>query len=154
MHSADLKMSAQASSADEARVSPLESAQARWVIGAAASALFFEVEEAQMNSTLVVGIALAGGMALSTLAIAQEAARPLAPTAHYHYHRHVHHHVLRHVKTEAAQPAPLHAYVPHTAPAPSTLPAIAPSPNVKRDEDGMSEDVNHCNMGCIGGNPN
>jgi hypothetical protein len=34
------------------------------------------------------------------------------------------------------------------------FPAIAPHPSLKGDEDGMSEDVNNCNMGCIGGNPN
>jgi hypothetical protein len=114
----------------------------------------FEVEEAEMTSTLVVGLALAGGMTLSTLAIAQEAARPPAPAVHYHYHRHVHHHVLRRVESEAAQPVPLQASVPHPTPFPGMFPAIAPHPSVKGDEDGMSEDVNNCNMGCIGGNPN
>jgi hypothetical protein len=33
------------------------------------------------------------------------------------------------------------------------FPHIAPLPNNKGDEDGLSGDVNDCNTGCIDGNP-
>ena len=43
----------------------------------------------------------------------------------------------------AAQALPLGLAFPH----------IAPLPDNKGDEDGLSEDVNDCNKGCIDGNP-
>ena len=105
-----------------------------------------------MKSNVVLGIALAAGMALPTLAIAQEAARP--PVVHHHFHHHVHHHVAPHVEAQAAQPDPVQASVPHPAPAPSVFPAIAPYPDNKCDEDGLSDNVNDCNKGCVDGNTN
>ncbi len=41
---------------------------------------------------------------------------------------------------------------PQAAPFGLALPHIAPYPNNKGDEDGLSEDQDDCNKGCIDGN--
>jgi hypothetical protein len=44
------------------------------------------------------------------------------------------------------------APAPQAAPFGLSLPHIAPYPDGKGDEDGMSEDEDDCNKGCIDGN--
>jgi hypothetical protein len=47
----------------------------------------------------------------------------------------------------AAPPAP------QAAPFGLALPHIAPYPDNKGDEDGLSDDTDNCNKGCVGGAP-
>jgi hypothetical protein len=81
------------------------------------------------------------------------------PTPYHHYqvhryhgpHRTVHHHFVAHNPAEA--PAAVVATpAPQAAPFGLALPHIAPYPDGKGDEDGMSEDQDNCNKGCIDGN--
>ena len=52
-------------------------------------------------------------------------------------------------------PAPVVAAppAPQAAPFGLALPHIAPYPDNKGDEDGLSDDVDNCNKGCVGGAP-
>ena len=99
-----------------------------------------------MKEAIIIGIGFVGLFAIP--ALAQETAAPVGTVHHHHVH-HVHHHVQKTVEPAAvAQPAPA---------APSAqwfLPHIAPNLNGKGDEDGLSTNVDDCNKGCIGGNPN
>ena len=106
----------------------------------------------KLSNTLALAfaISLAGPIA----AYAQTA-EPTVPYHHYHYHPHhyVHHHLV------ANNPPPVAAPVV-VAPPPAaqaqpfglSWPHIAPYPDGKGDEDGLSEDQNDCNKGCIDGN--
>jgi len=101
-------------------------------------------------------ISLAGPVA----AYAQTA-EPTFPYHHYHYHHfqgpHLRHHVYHHFV--AKNPPPVTAPVV-VAPPPASQaqpfglswPHIAPYPDNKGDEDGLSEDQNDCNKGCVDGN--
>jgi len=120
---------------------------------------FAKESELKMLSTLALAFAVS--LAAPVAAYAQTAA-PTVPYHHYHYHRfqgpHPHHHVVHHF--EAHNPSPVVAPVV-VAPPPAqaqpfglAFPHIAPYPDNKGDEDGLSEDVNDCNKGCIDGNPN
>jgi hypothetical protein len=69
----------------------------------------------------------------------------------YPPHRPVHHHYVAH--GPAMAPAPVvEAPPPQAAPFGLALPHIAPYPNNKGDEDGLSGDQDDCNKGCIDGN--
>ena len=103
---------------------------------------------------LAFGISLAGPLAVH--------AQTAEPTVAYHHnpvhhfqspHHTVHHHFVAH------NPAPVVAPVvvasppaPQAAPFGLSWPHIAPYPDGKGDEDGLSEDPNDCNKGCIDGN--
>jgi hypothetical protein len=71
-------------------------------------------------------------------------------------HRTVHHRFVAQNPAEAPAPAAATTSAPTAAPqaAPFGLawPHIAPYPDNKGDEDGLSEDQNDCNKGCIDGN--
>jgi hypothetical protein len=102
----------------------------------------------------------------TTIALAALLWAPLAanaqteqPTPYHHYqihryqgpHHTVHHHFVAH------NPAPTPATAattaaPQAAPFGLAFPHIAPYPDGKGDEDGLSEDPNDCNKGCIDGN--
>jgi hypothetical protein len=123
-------------------------------------ALVLETEDVEMKSIAVLGIVLAACVSVPAIAFAQEPA-PEAPsgyhhTVHHHYHNGQHYQVHR---FEAHNPA--HAATPVVAAPPPpaqaapfglSWPHIAPYPNNKGDEDGMSEDEDDCNKGCIDGN--
>lgn len=103
-----------------------------------------------MTSRAVLGIVLASLLAPPT-AFAQ------AEQTTAHHHDHVHHDVGPHHAVHHHNVAPVPAaaaIVPAPQPPPFglSLPHIAPYPNNKGDEDGLSEDQDDCNKGCIGGN--
>jgi hypothetical protein len=109
-----------------------------------------------VRSVAVLGIVLA-----SVLAPPTAFAQAEQTTAHRHDHVHhdvgphhtVHHHDVAHGPAMAPVRAAA-AIVPAPQPAPFglSLPHIAPYPNNKGDEDGLSEDPDDCNKGCIDGN--
>jgi hypothetical protein len=103
-----------------------------------------------MRTTTALALAFALSFASLSVAYATEDAPPA--THPYHHHYRVHHRIpaVRHTA-----PAPVVVAPPPAAqPAPFGLawPHIAPYPDGKGDEDGLSEDPNDCNKGCIDGN--
>lgn len=114
-----------------------------------------------MKSITVLGIVLAACVSVPAIAIAQEPA-PQPANRYHHTVRHRFHNGERHqvhrfearrappaapataATTAASQAAPFGLAWPH----------IAPYPDGKGDEDGLSEDPNDCNKGCIDGNQN
>jgi hypothetical protein len=78
------------------------------------------------------------------------------PTIHHHYHVHHYvgpHHTVHHHYVAAPEPVPAAAVTPpQAAPFGLAFPHIAPYPDNKGDEDGLSEDEDDCNKGCIDGN--
>ncbi len=78
------------------------------------------------------------------------------PTRHY---RHTHHLYLRRATREAVAPGKAvatnwPAWLPFTRPPPPLVwPHIAPYPPGEGDTDGLSTDIDDCNKGCIGGQP-
>ena len=89
-----------------------------------------------------------------------QTAEPAAPYHHDKVHRYEGPHHTVHHRFVAHNPAPAAApVVVSPAPAPQgqpfglSFPHIAPYPNNKGDEDGLSDDVNDCNKGCVGGAP-
>jgi hypothetical protein len=102
-----------------------------------------------------IGAALAFGFAVSlaagSVACATEDAAPAAHPYHHHHHRY---HRLPVVRDAARAPAPAAAApAPQTAPFGLAWPHIAPYPDNKGDEDGLSEDEDDCNKGCIENGP-
>jgi hypothetical protein len=106
-----------------------------------------------LRSIAIVGIALAFG-SLAPVAIAQTE----QPTMHHHFHYYIaphhtiHHNYVAHGPTMAPVPAAAANPAPQAAPFGLALPHIAPCPDGKGDEDGLSEDEDDCNKGCIDGN--
>ena len=105
-----------------------------------------------MKTSTTIALALATALSGSLAAHAQTE----QPIVHRHPHhdapRHaVHHHYVAH--GPAMAPASVVAApAPQAGPFGLALPHIAPYPNNKGDEDGLSEDGNDCNKGCIDGN--
>ena len=99
--------------------------------------------------TLIAPFVLALGFSAAglSLACATEGAGPA--TRPYHHPHHHAYHRLPVVRDAAPAPAPA---APQAAPFGLALPRIAPYPDGKGDEDGLSDDPNDCNKGCIGGN--
>jgi len=98
-----------------------------------------------MKRALIFGLGLS--ISLAAPAFAAETGDAVKPVHHPVYH--LVHHVYHYAYTEPASGAP-NAAAPV---APSFFPHIAPYANGQGDEDGLSRDVNDCNKGCIGGNP-
>ena len=107
-----------------------------------------------MRAIAVLGIALAA-CAAPEIAVAQEpAGSGYHHTVHHHFHNgqryHVHHFEAHNPAEAPAAGAATAA--PQAAPFGLAFPHIAPYPDGKGDEDGLSEDENDCNKGCIDGN--
>ena len=94
-----------------------------------------------------IGLGVAASVILALPALAAESSRG-TPIRHHHAYRHLH----RAAQSQSIAPSAT-AEVPPPAPAPIVFPGVAPYPNGKGDEDGLSRDINDCNKGCIGGNP-
>ncbi|HZZ21966.1 MAG TPA: hypothetical protein VFE60_05020 [Roseiarcus sp.] len=105
-----------------------------------------------MKTSTTIALALATVLSGSLAAYAQT--EQSAPYHHHHVqgpHHAVHHHFVAH------NPAPTPAAAattaaPQAAPFGLALPHIAPYRDGKGDEDGLSEDQDDCNKGCIDGN--
>ncbi len=107
-----------------------------------------------MKTSTRIALALATVLSGSLAAFAQTE----PPTVHHHHHHsYPPHHTAHHpyVAHGAAPVAPpvVRAPAPQAAPFGLSLPHIAPYPNNKGDEDGLSNDVDDCNKGCVGGAP-
>jgi hypothetical protein len=112
-----------------------------------------------VKTSRTIALALAAVLSGSLAAYAQTEQPAVQP--HYHVHHYVgphhtvhHHHVAR---GPALAPAPVPATAgmapaPQAGPFGLSLPHIAPYPDNKGDEDGLSEDQDDCNKGCIDGN--
>ena len=111
-----------------------------------------------MKTSPTIALALATLLSGSLAAYAQTA--PAVPYHHYRVHHFegphhtVHHRFVAHNPAPAPVPAAATTPAPPAAPFGLALPHIAPYPDNKGDEDGLSEDVNDCNKGCIEGPPN
>ena len=110
-----------------------------------------------MKTSTTIALALATVLSGSLAAYAQTE----QPTPYHHYHAHhvqgphhtVHHHSVAHNPAEAPAPAAVATTpAPQAAPFGLAFPHIAPYPDGKGDEDGLSEDQDDCNKGCIDGN--
>ena len=104
-----------------------------------------------MKASSTIALALATALSGSLAAYAQSE----HPTVHHHYHHtYSPHHIVHHHNYVAA-PGPgstvVTAPAPQAAPFGLALPHIAPYPNNRGDEDGLSEDQDDCNKGCIDG---
>lgn len=113
--------------------------------------------EGEVKTSTAIALALATMLSGSLAAYAQTE----QPAVQHHYHVHhyvgphhmVHHHYVAHGPAMAPVPATAAmAPTPQAAPFGLSLPHIAPYPNNKGDEDGLSEDQDDCNKGCIDGN--
>jgi hypothetical protein len=112
--------------------------------------------EVEVKTSSIAALALATVLSGSVAAYAQTE----QPTPYHHYHVHhyvgphhtVHHHYVAHGPAVAPVPVVAAPPAPQAAPFGLAWPHIAPYPNNKGDEDGMSEDEDDCNKGCIDGN--
>ena len=103
-----------------------------------------------MKTSTTLALALAMALSGSLAAYAQTE----QPAVHHHYHHYAPHHTVHHhyvARGPAMAPAPV-VVAPQAAPFGLAWPHIAPYPDNKGDEDGMSEDQDDCNKGCIDGN--
>jgi hypothetical protein len=108
-----------------------------------------------VKTSTIIALVFAASPAAPLVAAAQT-----APYRHYPVHHFQGPHHTAHHRFVAHDPPPVAAPVA-ASPTPAAqalpfglaFPHIAPLPNNKGDEDGLSEDVNDCNKGCIDGNP-
>jgi hypothetical protein len=106
-----------------------------------------------VNTSTTIALAFATALSGSVAAYAQT-----EPTVRHHHHpthpphHSVHHHDLAHGPRVSPSPVVEAPAASHAAPFGLALPHIAPYPDNKGDEDGLSEDQDDCNKGCIGGN--
>jgi hypothetical protein len=108
-----------------------------------------------VKRSTTIALALAALLSAPVVAYAQTE----QPTPYHHYqvhrfhgpHHTVHHHFVAHNPAVAPAPVPT-AAAATAAPFGLSWPHIAPYPDNKGDEDGLSEDPNDCNKGCIDGN--
>jgi hypothetical protein len=107
--------------------------------------------EGEVKTSTTIALALTVALSGSPAAHAQTE----QPTLHHHTHRYAPHHpVHRHTVAHGPAMAPAGVVAaPQAAPFGLALPHIAPYPNNKGDEDGLSDDVDNCNKGCVGGAP-
>jgi hypothetical protein len=116
--------------------------------------------EVEVKSIAVLGIGLAACLSVPAIAIAQAPALQAPSGYHHTIHHHVHNGQHYHVhRFEAHNPAVAPAAaattaVPQAAPFGLSWPHIAPYPDNKGDEDGLSGNTDDCNKGCIDGAPN
>ena len=110
-----------------------------------------------MKTSTAIALALATLLS-SSLAAYTHAEQP-TPYHHYHVHRvqgphhTVHHRFVAHNPAPAPAPAAAaRTAAPQAAPFGLAWPRIAPYPDNKGDEDGLSGDGNDCNKGCVDGN--
>jgi len=115
-----------------------------------------------VKTSTTIAFALATLLSGSLAAYAQTE----QPTPYHHYHVHrfhgphhtVHHHFVAHNAAQAPEPAAAAAAAataaPQAAPFGLSWPHVAPYPDNRGDEDGLSEDSDDCNKGCIDGGPN
>ena len=107
-----------------------------------------------MKTSSALALAFAISLASASAAFAaEEGGAPVHPR-HYHHHHVVHEHVYHHVPTAPVAPVVVAPPAPAAQAEPFGLawPHIAPYPDNKGDEDGLSEDQDDCNKGCIDGN--
>jgi hypothetical protein len=118
------------------------------------------LEEVEMKSIAVLGISLAVATLLAGPVAAQAQTAEPTPYHRYQIHRYhgphhtVHHHFVAHAP--APGPTPVVAAPPpatQAAPLGLSWPHIAPYPDNKGDEDGLSGDTDDCNKGCVDGAP-
>ncbi len=112
-----------------------------------------------------IALALTCTVAAAIPGAGRASSSALEPTRH---HRAAHRHARAPVDAEAVARAEAvasgsSAWVPFvgsfsvpfaTPPAPLAWPKIAPYPPGQGDTDGLSTDIDDCNKGCIGGQPN
>jgi hypothetical protein len=129
--------------------------------GSNAPRVLLEIEEVEVKSITVLGIALAACASVPAMAAAREAVLQPASVyrhaVHHPFHKRERHYVRGFEARPVRPPAPAAASTaaaPQVAPFGLSWPHIAPYPDGKGDEDGLSEDVNDCNKGCIDGAPN
>ncbi len=106
-----------------------------------------------MKTSSTIALALATVLSGSLAAYAQTE----QPTVHHHavHHHYAPHHSVHHYVAHGPATTPATAAAapaPQAAPFGLALPHIAPYPDNKGDGDGLSEDPNDCNKGCIDGN--
>jgi len=112
--------------------------------------------EGEVKTSSIVALALATVLSGPFAAYAQTEQSTVHHHVHHYYppHHTVHHHYVAHGPTMAPVPATAAmAPAPQAAPFGLSLPHIAPYPDNKGDEDGLSDDFDNCNKGCIGGAP-
>jgi hypothetical protein len=109
--------------------------------------------EGDVKTSTTIALALATVLSGSFAALAQTEQPVVDHHSIHHYppHHIVHHHYVAHGDGPVAAPVVM-APAPQAAPFGLALPHIAPFPNNKGDEDGLSEDPDDCNKGCIDGN--
>ena len=109
-----------------------------------------------MKTSTTIALELATLLSGSLAAYAQT--EQSTPYHHYHVHHYqgphhtVHHRFEAHNPAAAPAPAAATTAAPQAAPFGLAWPHIAPYQDNKGDEDGLSEDPNDCNKGCIDGN--
>jgi hypothetical protein len=106
-----------------------------------------------VNTSTTIALALAMALSGSLAAYAQTE----QPNVHHHTHHYAPHHAVHphYARGPAMAPAPVVVApsAPSAAPFGLALPHIAPYPDNKGDEDGLSDDTDNCNKGCVGGAP-
>jgi hypothetical protein len=113
-------------------------------------------DEVKRSTTIALALAT---LLSGPLAAYSQTEQPTVPYHHYPVHRFqgphhtFHHHFVAHNPPPAVAPVVV-AAPPAAQALPFGLswPHIAPYPDGKGDEDGLSEDPNDCNKGCIDGN--
>jgi hypothetical protein len=112
----------------------------------------------KISNTLALAFAIS---LLGSMVAFAQTPEPTVPYHHNHYHHFQgpHHYLQHHFVAknpipapEPAPPAAVTTAAPQAAPFGLSWPHIAPYPDNKGDEDGLSEDQNDCNKGCIDGN--
>jgi hypothetical protein len=107
-----------------------------------------------MRTTTAFALALAISLAsLSTTYATEVVPSATHPATHLRPHHYRAYHRIPAVRETA--PAPVVVALPpapQAAPFGLAWPRIAPYPDNRGDEDGLSEDQNDCNKGCIDGN--
>ena len=105
-----------------------------------------------MKTSSIVALGFAAMLSGSIAAYAQTG----QPITHHHSHAHHYvgpHHTVHHHDVAASEPIPAPAATPpQAAPFGLAFPHIAPYADNKGDEDGLSDDSDDCNQGCIDGN--
>jgi hypothetical protein len=109
-----------------------------------------------MRSIAALRMALAACASVAATAAAQEAEPAHRHAIHQHFHngerRTAHRFEGQRIEPAAAPALATPTPAPQSAPFGLAFPHIAPYPDNKGDEDGLSEDPNDCNKGCIDGN--